>query len=1076
LGTIGANALTVKAGGSITGMDVINVGTGTLNLTADDGGDVIEINNPANRFGRLLVSGTIVSVANSGATVLGKIDVENLNLISKGNVTDGAEGLIQVTGAATISTEGNITLGASGSNEVDAVQIGSVSLTGKAVSLIQTGDITVAGIDATSLTMSSKEGGIFAANGTPSINVTGLTSFAVPLANGIINLLDSNSKLGDLTLSGASVSVRETDTMTLQDVTAKTLVLQSTVDILNSEDGAMAVSGAATLTAGRDITLGGATNAVRFGSIGLNAASASIIEADSAQWANIQVTGDLHYTAPESITDIGTVINVGGRATITVTGAPQLLRLDGISNRFASLKISSDTVDLNLAEGTVLASVRATTLDASVQSGTLTIGESGQTYSVRGQSTLFADNIVVAAGSTNLIGGLKLTTTAAPTGSVDVRSSLIAATDNGNPTLASGVIDIRSPTVLIGVDGGEVDFRMPGAGNGGAVTISGVDATGNRVPAAGVISLIGTVWIDTTSRGDHPGANIVLVSDTSADIGGVIRARDSASPTSLRLTAGSGLVDLGNLVELAQVDSLNITGADVNLDDVYIAGNTIDVVASGSVHVSGEIRDALGNINIAAQNQIVLDKTLTATLGDVSLLSATSSIQTHDLFAGGKLTVAGVGNIALNGNTSAEGGIASLTSTTGSVTTVGDLAGTAGINVSANKAVLLGGNATASAGTVTLKSLTETVDSRATIGALGDVSVAAAKGITLGTVGGSPALSASDGKVTIVTGTGDILLQSDLSSAHQFTAVTGTGAITQTKNTSIVTTAADGSVTLSSKTGIAIASIHAASDVTLVITQESFTGTSRPTFSRVNDPIPFGQGDAKQDIFSARNITFIAPVANVGSQTASQNFVQRGSGIFYGLESGKFFSDDIGRTQILAQIPTTSADSLRNLFVVGGDVLNLGSTINGDIFNVDTQSLFSIGIKGATIALASAGETGASSSSRATAASQRDEDEEVAEVDEAAFQDLRNYDENPQGILLPEDQRFAYDKDGNIYFMVTLKGADGHYYRAPLYKVQLGLTYGPTPRLHSDEDEDDGDDFTPTFVTLAHAGGGGAEE
>lgn len=74
----------------------------------------------------------------------------------------------------------------------------------------------------------------------------------------------------------------------------------------------------------------------------------------------------------------------------------------------------------------------------------------------------------------------------------------------------------------------------------------------------------------------------------------------------------------------------------------------------------------------------------------------------------------------------------------------------------------------------------------------------------------------------------------------------------------------------------------------------------------------------------------------------------------------------------------------------------------------------------ATTSTASAGETSASSSSRSTAASQGDDEEKVDEVDEVAFQNLKNYDENQQGIRLPDDQTFAYDDEGNIYFIVTL--------------------------------------------------------
>ncbi len=78
---------------------------------------------------------------------------------------------------------------------------------------------------------------------------------------------------------------------------------------------------------------------------------------------------------------------------------------------------------------------------------------------------------------------------------------------------------------------------------------------------------------------------------------------------------------------------------------------------------------------------------------------------------------------------------------------------------------------------------------------------------------------------------------------------------------------------------------------------------------------------------------------------------------------------------------------------------------------------FQANLSVATTSTASAGETSASSSSCSTAASQRDYEEKV---DEVASQNLKNYDENQQGIRLPDDQTFAYDDEGNIYFIVTL--------------------------------------------------------
>ena len=110
--------------------------------------------------------------------------------------------------------------------------------------------------------------------------------------------------------------------------------------------------------------------------------------------------------------------------------------------------------------------------------------------------------------------------------------------------------------------------------------------------------------------------------------------------------------------------------------------------------------------------------------------------------------------------------------------------------------------------------------------------------------------------------------------------------------------------------------------------------------------------------------------------------------------------------------------------------------INTNFFTSNLQTSFN--------ASASAGQTKATSSSRSTAASQGDDEEEVAEVDELVFQNLKNFDENPQGILLPEDQNFAYDDEGNIYLIVTLQGQINS---APpqaftVFKVEMDLETG----------------------------------
>ena len=126
-------------------------------------------------------------------------------------------------------------------------------------------------------------------------------------------------------------------------------------------------------------------------------------------------------------------------------------------------------------------------------------------------------------------------------------------------------------------------------------------------------------------------------------------------------------------------------------------------------------------------------------------------------------------------------------------------------------------------------------------------------------------------------------------------------------------------------------------------------------------------------------------------------------------------------------------------------------------------------------ASASAGQTNAASSSRSTAAAQRDDEEAVDEVDEVAFQNLKNYDQNPQGILLPEDQSFAYDDKGNVYLIVTLAGQ--HHKTAPesftVFKVELDPDLQANTQTVSPVPADDEFAYTyrPEFMRLASANG-----
>ncbi|MDZ7686809.1 MAG: hypothetical protein U5O39_19085 [Gammaproteobacteria bacterium] len=113
-------------------------------------------------------------------------------------------------------------------------------------------------------------------------------------------------------------------------------------------------------------------------------------------------------------------------------------------------------------------------------------------------------------------------------------------------------------------------------------------------------------------------------------------------------------------------------------------------------------------------------------------------------------------------------------------------------------------------------------------------------------------VTARDGEMNLVSVSGDIVFNGDASSTGQIRAVANNGSISQAKNTTISTSdPVEGDVTLYSLNGIAVSSIQATGDVTMVIASETTDENGEiPMFSRVNDPIPFGEGDERQDVAS----------------------------------------------------------------------------------------------------------------------------------------------------------------------------------------------------------------------------------
>ena len=1024
LGDFDVTSLQLATSGKVIGEGQISVDEDLL-IDADDGLADVSLTNELNRLNLVSIEGGDVVLRNSLDTVLVDIDTASLRIDSVGSVTDSVDDDINVVGLTEILVgEGaNITLG---TNQNDPVDLGSVNLSGDRVQLTQVGDINVVGLAASSsLQVTSENGDVRSLPGSV-ITAVSDAEIIVDRNSRSIDLSQSQNAFGTISLVGSNVSISETDDTTLEGVSADIFSLISAGNILNTPRANVDVLIQADLSSAADIQLGGGVaDEINFGRVSLEARNAQLVESSPTVFSGLNISDQLVVSAEESITQTeGSALNVSGLASLIVSGATQEIVFDGENNAFGSLDVIADNVTLNLAESTSLVNVEAEKFLLNARAGQVSIA-SQATFTVSRSAEILARQIVIEQGSFNQVGDLRLTTRAG--GSIEIKSDILPRLISGNPTNPDGNILIVSPEVYLGADQGTIRIETVGSIDGGAVSIAGVDATGQADFTSGLVSLVGNVKIDTTNNGDAQGASVRIVE--GGDVNGLIRALDQNLPTAFEVNAGVGDVLLGDFDSQNRMNNFTVTSAtNVNLHNVYAAGNTLDIAATGAINIAGEIGDTVGDVKVQAG-------------GDVSVSGPASSGQ----------------NLIVS---SASGGV-----TTSSVSATGD------VSVSSSGSLLLGDNVTASTGAVTLVSGAD-LKSEGVVTSGGSSKIYASGSVTLGGAG-VRAVDSGD-SVTITAGTGDLVI-SDVSSAGDTILFSVAGKVSQEKNTVL---SAGGQAVVSAETGIEISRIQAANDVTLVVKQASVNpGEANPTFSRVNDPIPLGQGDTIQDVSSAAGaIIYLAPTANVGSAAVDQNLVQRsGVGVFYGLDQGSFFSDDIGSTSILNSIPTGAQSNLE-VALASASTLSGSGDVPLDIVSpvVIDNVAFSLTLNSSFNATASAGETSAASSSRSTAASQGDEDEEVAEVDELVFQNLRNYDESPQGLRLPEDQTFAYDDDGNVYLIVTLRGS------APvaaeesftLYKVDLKATASTPfelPMRIQQEPQMYG--YRPEFLTMSSASG-----
>ncbi|MCB1644659.1 MAG: hypothetical protein KDI36_04360 [Pseudomonadales bacterium] len=1109
-----AGAITDTAAARITATGELSLLADGFNITLGDEGGILQA-------GSLSAQAADVQLTETGGSALNVFNVDNLTLVSGGEISQTFSSDLLVRDVADLSANGG------NSNVILTRSINSfneLALTANTVTLVNDQTLILRETEATSLDM-TVSGDII--QNTDFVITATSVDLAANNGNGQITLNDAGNSIQNIALNGSDVVLTTTTSAELRQVNADTLTLTSGGSVTDGKEGTIAIAGQATIDAAANITLGtNDSDAVELGAVDFTGNNITLTETGDVLISQLTSRGTLAITATgTSVTSAdGATLNTNNNATsFSVDGG--VIDLSSSQNQFGVLSLSAASA--SIVESESISLDRITTNSLVLDAGSSAIENiSSAVIAVSGELEMTAGTINLGTSATDSFRAGRL--------SVGGQGQVTITEDDSS---SLGIIDVADLTLT---SSGLIED-----GTGSAITISGradlVSATGSNIVLDAANNLIATLALDgaiiDVNLADNVEVTDLQASNTaSVRVAGdfVLQELSEASVSQLlTIVADNITFDAGSLVTTGSLDltadSQNgtialrsnisqavVANALVDSDGRFVVkapeiilgndGTDITIQTLGGanagnqlyagVTAEGVIRPEATNIRIAGI--VNLDSTyggISTTGADIELASdgasalgslsieAGASAATLNILAGNADVNIGnfiegqeintlfveAGNISVNdvylaGNT--------LTlNASDTIIASGVLQDTVGkINIVATNEVTLASSVIASANDVTIRSRNATVDAQGEIatGEAGSLGVSAGSAILLGgTVSaGTASLTAVDNialNANVSASTGDIAM------------VSLKGRVDQAKNT-VVESAAK--LTISSETGMGISTLKAADNITLAILADNLeAGQTPPLFERVNDPIAANSGFS--DILSSNGlIAYLAPTANVG--TTTNNFVQRAEsangGIFYGLQQGQFFSVDVGSSPTLATLNSAVTTDFQSIFSTdtGGALGGLQDSTSTDI--ADLQSIISAAASAVSQLSTSsgvAGDTTAAASSRSTAASQRDDEEEVAEVDELAFQDLKNYDENPQGIRLPEDQVAAVDDQGNVWFMVTLRAGGT---LLPLNRTaQAGYSAGVDH--HIDQVVEVESPYRPSLIRLGNGSGqlGGGE-
>jgi filamentous hemagglutinin family protein len=753
-----ANQITTLGSFPVNGPFVLSNATSFAVAGADSGTSVVFTS----------VSGAITQNAGSAITA------------SSASVTlIGSTGITQASGATTAAAT-NITLQtASGSLSLGgSTSAASLTLLDGNGSVSETGSV-----DVTTLT-----GNVLGAVslGTSTNQITNLGSFT---ATGLLALQDSIP----LTVTGP-VSALSIALTSLGSIT------QDTGTTLTETDP----NGTVSLTAGTSISLGGTIFANGTGaSLGLIAQGGSI----SGVAGILDVTTlNGASTGPVTLTDSGNQIANLGSFT-TTTGSFSLLDSNALaitgSNTAPAISLTTSAGSITQAAGTTLSSAGAITL---ISAGSIALGGLISASGTAASVALIAQGGGITEtnpADTGIIAATLLTGSATSgvtldnsTGSGNQISALGSFTTDGAFTLVDGAtLTLSGPLSVAGVE-------TISTTQGRNITLAGNDSAPQiALTSAGAISQTGGT---VTATG-----TIALNAVGSIALGGALSA------VGVSLVAQGGGITETNPTDSGTIAATTLTGSAtgaVTLDDSSGAGNQIANLGSFTAGGPFTLQDASalaisGPLATGAQSITAPSLTITATdtAPTIALTASTGAITQSS----GTITATGSANPSVTLTANGSG----ITQDSGALITATNAAGTVSLVANNAGSLALGGtiSATGATGSVTLTDHG---------GSIGQTVAGMDSGVITTTLLQGPTTGTTPTSVTLDNGSGNQIANLGSFTTNgpftlkDSTALTVTGAdtatsitlvdslgITQASGSTLVASAATGSVTLQSTTG-----------------------------------------------------------------------------------------------------------------------------------------------------------------------------------------------------------------------------------------------------------------------------------